>query len=93
MAYPIDTLALGALLLPVAQASAQITRLDERLAGSQIRAGFVERSHFHDAVASLWVDGELVHLEDLVLHDARMDVRTPRHGTSADRMENRYSRD
>jgi hypothetical protein len=79
MAYPIDSLPLAALFLPVAAATAQITRLDERLAGSPIRAGFVERAHFHDAVASLWVDGELVQLEDLVLHDARMDVRTPSH--------------
>jgi hypothetical protein len=79
MAYPIDTLPLNALLLPVADATAQITRLDERLTGSPIRTGFLERAHFHDAAASLWVDGELVHLEDLVLHDARMDVRTPSH--------------
>lgn len=35
--------------------------------------------HFADACASLWIDGELVHLEDLVLHDARADVRTPTH--------------
>ncbi len=32
-----------------------------------------------DACASLWIDGELVHLEDLVLHDATRDVRTPTH--------------
>lgn len=35
-----------------------------------------------DAAASLWLDGELVHLEDLVLHDARMDIRTPTHELS-----------
>ncbi|ASP95952.1 hypothetical protein CDO25_32175 (plasmid) [Sinorhizobium meliloti] len=35
--------------------------------------------HFADACASLWIDGELVHLEDLVLHDASLDVRTPTH--------------
>ena len=29
--------------------------------------------------ASLWIDGELVHLEDLVLHDAGQDIRTPTH--------------
>lgn len=29
--------------------------------------------------ASLWLDGELVHLEDLVLHDAGADVRAPTH--------------
>lgn len=27
----------------------------------------------------MWVAGELVHLEDLVLHDAQMDVRAPSH--------------
>lgn len=27
----------------------------------------------------MWVAGELVHIEDLVLHDAHMDVRTPTH--------------
>lgn len=32
-----------------------------------------------DAYASLWIDGELVHLEGLVLHDANRDIRTPTH--------------
>lgn len=27
-----------------------------------------------DACASLWIGGELVHLEDLVLHDAGHDI-------------------
>jgi hypothetical protein len=35
--------------------------------------------NFADACASLWIDGELVLLEDLVLHDATHDVRTPTH--------------
>jgi hypothetical protein len=35
--------------------------------------------HFADACASLCIDGELVHLEDLVLHDALRDTRTPTH--------------
>jgi Protein of unknown function (DUF1612)/HTH DNA binding domain len=56
-----------------------VARLDERLRKSQAADGFVERSHFHDAVAALWIEGELVHVEDLVLHDAMMDVRTPTH--------------
>lgn len=34
--------------------------------------------HAADACASLWI-GKLVHLEDLVLHDATKDVRTPTH--------------
>lgn len=38
-----------------------------------------ERTHFVDACASLWIDGELVHLEDLVLYDDTRDIRTPTH--------------
>ncbi|MER9070052.1 RHE_PE00001 family protein [Mesorhizobium sp. M0902] len=56
-----------------------MARLDERLARSAVREGFVERQHFADAAAALWLEGELVHLEDLVLHDAHMDIRTPTH--------------
>lgn len=44
-----------------------------------MRAGWIERSHFHDAVAALWLEGELVHLEDLVFRDAEMDQRVPTH--------------
>ncbi len=31
------------------------------------------------STAALWLEGELVHLEDLVLHDAGMDIRAPTH--------------
>ncbi|PZR50081.1 MAG: hypothetical protein DI537_58080, partial [Stutzerimonas stutzeri] len=55
------------------------TRLDERIARSPVGSGFLERTNFLDACASLWIDGELVHLEDLVLHDALRDTRTPTH--------------
>jgi hypothetical protein len=34
---------------------------------------------FQDACASLCLAGELVLVEDLVLHDARMDIRSPTH--------------
>lgn len=54
-------------------------RLDERLAYSPVRDGWIERSHFHDAVAAMWVEGELVHLEDLVFRDAEMDQRVATH--------------
>lgn len=54
-------------------------RLDERIAGSPVREGWIERSHFHDAAAALWIEGEFVHLEDLVFHDAHMDQRRPTH--------------
>ena len=64
---------------PLAAAEDALARLDERLAKSPIRDGFVARTHFTDACASLWLEGELVHLEDLVLHDASMDIRSPTH--------------
>ncbi|WPP02717.1 RHE_PE00001 family protein [Methylocella tundrae] len=70
---------LDALKAPLAAAEDALARLDERVRASQIREGFVSRSHFGDACASLWLAGELVMLEDLVLHDARMDIRSPTH--------------
>jgi len=78
--YPIpDPLPWAKLAGPLAAAEDSLARLDERLAKSPIRAGFVARTHFTDATACLWLDGELVHLEDLVLHDAGMDIRAPTH--------------
>ena len=74
-----DPLPFAALIGPLAAAEEALARLDECLARSPIRAGWIARSHFSDAAASLWLDGELVRLEDLVLHDARMDVRAPSH--------------
>jgi hypothetical protein len=62
---------------PLAQAEDALARLDERLRSSPIRKGWIERSHFIDACASLWLEGDLAHLEDLVLHDGRMDIRAP----------------
>ena len=56
-----------------------LARLDERIARSPVGQGWTERQNFADACASLWIDGELVHLEDLVLHDAFRDTRTPTH--------------
>lgn len=70
---------LQVLLRPISEAAVALARLDERIARSAVGEGFLERSHFLDAHASLWVDGELVHLEDLVLHDALRDIRAPTH--------------
>ncbi len=64
---------------PLATAEDALARLDERLRTSPIREGFIARTHFLDACASLWLEGELVHLEDLVLHDAEKDIRSPTH--------------
>jgi hypothetical protein len=68
-----------ALAQPLARAEDALARLDERLAKSPIREGWIARTHFLDAAAALWLEGELVQIEDLVLHDAGMDVRTPTH--------------
>ena len=67
------------LLKPVSEAGTALALLDERIARSEVGSGFLERQNFADACASLWIDGELVHLEDLVLHDATRDIRTPTH--------------
>ena len=65
--------------LPLARAEDALARLDERLRTSPIRDGWIARTHFADACAALLLEGQLVHIEDLVLHDAGMDVRTPTH--------------
>lgn len=79
MAYTIESLPLQALLPAIGRAEDRLARLDEQVRCSPVGEGFVERGHFFDAAASMWVGGELVHVEDLVLHDERMDVRAPTH--------------
>ncbi|WP_458387808.1 RHE_PE00001 family protein [Rhizobium redzepovicii] len=79
MAYDLTKISMTALMRPAFDAGIALTRLDERIARSPIGPGFLERSQFTDACASLWIDGELVHLEDLVLHDATRDIRPPTH--------------
>lgn len=79
MAYDLAKFSMTALIRPAFDAGILLARLDERIARSPVGQGWIERSHFADACASLWIDGELVHLEDLVLHDATKDIRTPTH--------------
>ena len=79
MAYDIAKISMSALMRPAFDAGLVLTRLDERIARSPVGPGFLERQNFADACASLWIDGELVHLEDLVLHDGLRDIRTPTH--------------
>ena len=79
MSYDLAKLPIQSLLRPISDAAVALARLDERIARSPVGDGFLERAHFLDAHASLWVDGELVHLEDLVLHDALRDIRAPTH--------------
>ena len=79
MRYDLTTLPLATLLPAVVKAEDMLARLDERVLRHAVANGFRERGHFFDAAGALWVGGELVHVEDLVLHDARMDTRTPTH--------------
>ncbi|WP_168338935.1 RHE_PE00001 family protein [Rhizobium leguminosarum] len=79
MAYVLAKISMTTLMDPAFRAGLALTRLDERIARSPVGQGWIERQNFTDACASLWIDGELVHLEDLVLHDATKDIRTPTH--------------
>ncbi|WP_404924704.1 RHE_PE00001 family protein [Mesorhizobium sp. ORM16] len=79
MAYDVSNLPLNTLVGPLARADDLLARLDERVHKSPVRDGFLQRQHFADAASALWLDGELVDVEDLVLHDAHMDIRTPTH--------------
>ncbi len=82
MVYDLSKLPLSSLLRPISDAASALSRLDERIARSPVGEGFVERSQFTDACASLWIDGELVHLEDLVriIEDGSVFVIRIRHG-------------
>ena len=86
--WPLPGVALGAL----AAAEDALARLDERIRSSPIAEGFVSRTHFQDACASLWLAGDLVSLEDLVLHDARMDIHAPTHALTRAQAELRARR-
>lgn len=83
MVYDFDTIRLPAawrgLTDPLEAASDALVRLDERLARAEpvLADGARARAHLFDAQAALHLDGELVALEDLVLHEAAMDVRRP----------------
>lgn len=72
-----ENLPLSQLIAPLVAAEDALARMDERLRTSRIREGFISRLHYADACASMWLEGELVSLEDLVLHDAAADVRAP----------------
>ena len=79
MPYEIGKINHEILLRPIAAAEDALARLDERVARSEVGSGFAARADFFESVSSMWVAGELVHLEDLVLHDAQMDIRAPSH--------------
>jgi hypothetical protein len=67
---------------PIEAATLALVRLDERLARSEpvLADGVRARFHLFEAQALAQMAGELASLEDLVLHDAGMDVRAPSTG-------------
>jgi hypothetical protein len=74
---------------PVESATLALARLDERLAlrgrdpaQAALADGVRARAHLMEAQALSQLAGELVSLEDLVLHDAGMDVRAPSTGVA-----------
>jgi len=79
MRYDLSKIDAGELFGPISAATAGVVRLDERIASSPVRQGWIDRAQFLEACSSLWIDGELVHIEDLVLHDAGMAVRASTH--------------
>ena len=80
VAGQLKKLRLQDLIGPMDRAGRALTRVDERLKHApDLADGFRARAHFLETCAAMWLDGELVHLEDLVLHDAGADVRTPTH--------------
>jgi hypothetical protein len=65
------------LFLSLAQAEDSVSRLDARAQTCAFAEGWAARVDFIEANAWGWVSGEIVDMEDLVLHDAEMDARLP----------------
>jgi hypothetical protein len=61
------------------QVAIGVMRFDAQLEASDLAAGWQSRCDMTDAVRALLLDGHLVDMGDLVLHDAGMDVRHPTH--------------
>ena len=82
-AYTLDDILTAAawrqLAGPAERAAEAVVRLDERLSRTEpvLADGVRSRAHFVDAQAALGLEGQLVLMEDLVLHDAAMPVRRP----------------
>jgi hypothetical protein len=66
-----------ALFLGLARAEDSVSRLDARAQTCAFAEGWAARVDFIEANGWGWVSGEIVDMEDLVLHDAQMDVRLP----------------
>jgi len=61
----------------LATAEDRISRLDERARGCGFTEGWRGRADVRAAVAAMAAEGEVVHPEDLILHDLGSDTRIP----------------
>jgi hypothetical protein len=68
--------AVVALLRALADAEDAASRLDERVR-SPLGEGLRARLEYQEACAWAWNRGDVVHVEDLVLHDEGLDARMP----------------
>lgn len=59
------------LFAPLLKAQEAVVRLDERVRRSSLRDGWMQRVLFAEACACQLAEGDLVHMEDLVLLDSR----------------------
>jgi hypothetical protein len=64
------------------RAGIAVMHLDARLAASGLAAGWQSRCDMVEATRALILDGHFVDIDDVVLHDAGMDVRSPTHELS-----------
>jgi hypothetical protein len=69
-------------ILPLLEeASDTMARFDERMdRDDALATGVQNRGHFREACATAWFQEKRVRLEDLVLHDAAIDLRAPSSG-------------
>jgi len=61
----------------LASAEDRISRLDERARGCGFAEGWRRRSDVRAAIAAMAAEGDVVHPEDLLLHDLGSDIRIP----------------
>ena len=66
-----------ALFEALARAEDRVSRLDERAKWCGFQKGWRSRADIRAALAAAWLDGYVVHPEDLILHDLGMDARVP----------------
>jgi len=66
-----------AVFAALARAEDRLSRLDERVRHSGFSAGWNGRADIRAVLGAMAADGDLVHPEDLILHDLGADVRPP----------------